>query len=82
MLYRNGRGYPDISAIADTLLVELQSGVPFLAAGTSASAPELGGLFGLINADRLSRGLPFLGFLNPLLYKVNGSLLIQRGAYD
>jgi len=45
-------------------------GVLTLVGGTSASAPIIAGIFALISADRIQRGLPVLGFLNPLLYKI------------
>jgi subtilase family serine protease len=36
--------------------------------GTSCSAPAVGGLFTLVNAQRLKVGKSPLGFVNPLLY--------------
>ena len=38
--------------------------------GTSAACPAIAGLVALINSQRLGKGKPALGFLNPLLYKV------------
>jgi len=64
---QTGRGYPDISGLA--------TGVPICdyggcseAGGTSASAPEVAGVFSLINEHRRQNGLPSLGFVNPRLY--------------
>lgn len=36
--------------------------------GTSASAPVVAGIFAQLNNVRLAKGLPSLGFLNPLIY--------------
>ena len=36
--------------------------------GTSAAAPTVAGIVGLLNDARLRAGKPVLGFLNPLLY--------------
>merc|ERR1712048_827228 len=36
--------------------------------GTSASTPTIAGMVGVLNDLRMSRGMPPLGFLNPLLY--------------
>jgi tripeptidyl-peptidase-1 len=45
-------------------------GSVFNTGGTSASAPEWGGIFSMINDKRLKNGLPSLGFVNPRLYKL------------
>lgn len=37
----------------------------------------VGGILSLINDQRLLRGLPTLGFLNPRLYKLNGQALFD-----
>lgn len=42
-----------------------------------ASTPVVGGMMSLINGQRLLKGLPVLGFLNPRLYKLKG-----RGLFD
>ncbi|KAG6845430.1 hypothetical protein H0H87_009337 [Tephrocybe sp. NHM501043] len=62
-----GRGIPDVAAQGDRFRIYL-SGVPRSIGGTSASSPTFAGLVALLNDDRLSQGLPPLGFLNPLLY--------------
>ena len=38
--------------------------------GTSAASPTWAGIIGLLNAHRKSKGRPFIGFANPLLYKI------------
>ncbi|KAF2405189.1 subtilisin-like protein [Trichodelitschia bisporula] len=62
-----GRAIPDISAqgkqfrVVDSLAVTSIS-------GTSASAPTVAGLVGLINAARIEAGQAPLGMMNPWLY--------------
>jgi tripeptidyl-peptidase-1 len=38
--------------------------------GTSAAAPAIAGMFSVISADRIARGLSGLGWLNPVLYQL------------
>mmetsp|Transcript_15252 Transcript_15252/g.22779 ORF Transcript_15252/g.22779 Transcript_15252/m.22779 type:complete len:177 (-) Transcript_15252:317-847(-) len=52
----SGRAYPDISAV----------GVQ----GTSQSCPIMAGLFSMVTDQRLSAGLPPLGFLAPRLWQI------------
>jgi tripeptidyl-peptidase-1 len=61
------QGIPDVAAQSDRYRIFL-SGVPRLIGGTSASAPAFAGIVALLNDVRLSKKLPPLGFLNPLLY--------------
>lgn len=42
----------------------------FSAAGTSASTPQISGMFVLMNQERMNSGLPPLGFPLPLFYKL------------
>lgn len=42
-----------------------------------ASTPVVGGMLSLINDQRLLKGLPALGFLNPRLYKLKGKALFD-----
>ncbi|KXN92350.1 Tripeptidyl-peptidase sed2 [Leucoagaricus sp. SymC.cos] len=62
-----GRAFPDVAALSDRYRIWL-SGRPVLIGGTSASSPAFTGFVALLNDARLSKGLPPLGFLNPLLY--------------
>ncbi|VDC02574.1 unnamed protein product [Peniophora sp. CBMAI 1063] len=64
----NGRAFPDVSAQGDFFAVVI-GGQNALIGGTSASAPTFAGIIALVNDARLSKGLPSLGFLNPLIYK-------------
>lgn len=64
-----GRAYPDLAALADNVPMVVQ-GRTVGAGGTSASAPVWGGIFSMINDQRLAKGLPTLGFVNPLLYQI------------
>ncbi|MEQ2221175.1 polynucleotide 3'-phosphatase [Ilyodon furcidens] len=73
----SGRAYPDIAALSDNYwVVSNRVPIPWVS-GTSASTPVVGGMLSLINGQRLSKGLPALGFLNPRLYKHKG-----QGLFD
>jgi len=37
--------------------------------GSSASAPAMAAMFAMLNNERLAKGRPALGFLNPMLFK-------------
>uniref|UniRef100_UPI00398EA833 tripeptidyl-peptidase 1 n=1 Tax=Pristiophorus japonicus TaxID=55135 RepID=UPI00398EA833 len=65
-----GRAYPDVAALSDNYwVVSNLIPIPFVS-GTSASTPVFGGILALINDHRFQKGLPALGFINPLLYKL------------
>uniref|UniRef100_A0A3Q2P3I7 Tripeptidyl-peptidase 1 n=1 Tax=Fundulus heteroclitus TaxID=8078 RepID=A0A3Q2P3I7_FUNHE len=73
----SGRAYPDMAALSDNYwVVSNRVPIPWVS-GTSASTPVVGGMLSLINGQRLSKGLPALGFLNPRLYKLKG-----QGLFD
>ncbi|KZT42984.1 subtilisin-like protein [Sistotremastrum suecicum HHB10207 ss-3] len=64
-----GRGIPDVSAQGVNFRIFFngrQGGV----SGTSAASPAFAGIISLVNDARLSKRLPPLGFLNPLIYKL------------
>ncbi|KAF1990249.1 putative alkaline serine protease AorO [Aulographum hederae CBS 113979] len=65
---RIGRGYPDISAIGDNVVIFYQ-GAPTLIGGTSASAPAFAAILNRINEERIAAGKSTVGFVNPTLYK-------------
>ena len=70
----SARAYPDISANGANYVIFL-NGVPTTVFGTSASCPVFGAIVTLINAARLQRNLPPLGFLNPRIYaNISGTL--------
>ncbi|CAK6956971.1 tripeptidyl-peptidase 1 isoform X2 [Scomber scombrus] len=72
-----GRAYPDMAALSDNYWVVMNRvPVPWVS-GTSASTPVVGGMLSLINDQRLRKGLPVLGFLNPRLYKLKGQALFD-----
>ena len=63
---RNGRGYPDISAVGDNVLI-FNMGAPTLIGGTSASTPAFAAIVNRINEERIAVGKKTVGFLNPTL---------------
>uniref|UniRef100_A0A8C7XKB9 Tripeptidyl peptidase I n=1 Tax=Oryzias sinensis TaxID=183150 RepID=A0A8C7XKB9_9TELE len=73
----SGRAYPDMAALSDNYwVVSNRVPIPWVS-GTSASTPVVGGMLSLINGQRLLKGLPVLGFLNPRLYKLKGQALFD-----
>ena len=70
-----GRAFPDISAhsLSPYYLFYAGGSVSYTG-GTSAAAPVVAGLIGLINDVRLKAGKPVMGFINPWLYSLgNGN---------
>ncbi|KAJ7784141.1 subtilisin-like protein [Mycena metata] len=63
----SGRATPDVATQSEFFRV-FAGGVARQVQGTSAAAPTFIGIVGLLNDARLKKGLPSLGFLNPLLY--------------
>lgn len=64
---RIGRAYPDVAAIGDNVVIAWQGGF-WLIGGTSASSPTFASILTRINEERLVRGMPTVGFVNPILY--------------
>lgn len=64
---RLGRGYPDVSAIGDNVVI-VTGGLPSLIGGTSAAAPVFAAILNRINEERLAVGKGTIGFVNPTLY--------------
>ncbi len=62
------QAFPDIAAQGRRFRVWFQNAT-ISVSGTSASSPTAAGIFALLNDARLTKGLPTLGFVNPLLYK-------------
>lgn len=62
-----GRGIPDVSMVGVRYQTVVAGSVVSLF-GTSASAPVLAGFVSLVNAARVSKGLPLIGWINPTLY--------------
>ncbi|KAL3963207.1 hypothetical protein ACCO45_000211 [Purpureocillium lilacinum] len=63
-----GRGYPDLSANGDMVVVVIGER-QWISGGTSEAAPIVAAMFNLINEERLAAGKPVIGFVNPVLYK-------------
>lgn len=68
----SGRGYPDVAALGQNILL-YTNGEPAFVGGTSASAPIFASIINLINEKRLAAGKSTLGFLNPTLYQNPGA---------
>eukprot|EP01039_Chlorochromonas_danica_P008740 gene8739-9633_t len=66
-----GRAYPDVSLMGNNYQVYV-GGALVIVSGTSASAPVFAAMLSLINSARRAQGLPFLGWVNPLLYTYSG----------
>lgn len=62
-----GRGYPDISAVADNYLMYVLGELRHIH-GTSASAPVLASMIARVNDARLHADKGPVGFINPVLY--------------
>lgn len=65
----HGRAYPDISALGHNYQVVI-NGTFYLESGTSASAPVVAAMISLVNAHRFSIGKGSLGWVNPALYEL------------
>ncbi|BDD60315.1 hypothetical protein MPDQ_004698 [Monascus purpureus] len=70
---RNGRGFPDVSALGDNIAT-FTYGESMPNAGTSASAPIFASILNRINEERLAAGKGTVGFVNHALY-ANPSML-------
>lgn len=69
---RNGRGYPDVSAIGDNVVI-FNGGAPTLIGGTSAATPVFASILTRINEQRLLAKKSTVGFVNPTLYANPGA---------
>lgn len=63
----SGRGIPDISFVAYNYIIAVNNNFTAVS-GTSASSPVFAGMLSLVNSERLSRGLPAVGWILPALY--------------
>jgi len=67
----SGRGYPDVAAIGNAVLIYTGGIMPV--GGTSASAPEWAAVVSILNQVAIKKTGKPLGFLNPLLYQIGAS---------
>ncbi|KAH0372810.1 subtilisin-like protein, partial [Aureobasidium melanogenum] len=70
MYNSSGRGFPDVSAQMMNYWVVHNSQATAENSGTSASAPTVAGIVGLVNSALIGAGKSPLGFMNPFLYSV------------
>lgn len=64
---RIGRGYPDVSAVGDYIVI-YNMGLPTSIGGTSTSSPLWAAVITRVNEERLKKGKKTVGFINPTLY--------------
>ena len=72
-----GRGYPDVSAIGDNVVI-FNAGSPTLIGGTSAATPVFAAILNRINEERLAVGKKTIGFVNPTLVSPSSSQSLLR----
>lgn len=73
MFNAKGRGYPDVASLGNAYNVVI-GGNTYQVSGTSAASPVFCAMVTLVNGDREVNGKSPLGFLNPVLYKVDKSV--------
>ena len=62
------RAYPDVSLLANNYKVVVDGSIVFVD-GTSASVSVMAAFVSLVNAQRKSKGMSTMGYINPFLYK-------------
>merc|ERR1739845_213383 len=65
---KTGRGTPDVSGLGEGYQVFIHGEAESIG-GTSASAPMFAGLVSLLNEERLAKGKPAMGHMNPWIYQ-------------
>jgi tripeptidyl-peptidase-1 len=68
-----GRAYPDVASLGNAYNI-IVGGQWFQVSGTSAASPVFCGMVTLINGIRETQGKQPVGFLNPILYKIDKSV--------
>jgi tripeptidyl-peptidase I len=61
------RGYPDIAASRNNIVVYVEGSLSLIG-GTSANCPIVASLVTLVNEQRIQSGKGPVGFINPVLY--------------
>ncbi|KAI0727509.1 family S53 protease-like protein [Fomitopsis betulina] len=69
----NGRGFPDVAAQAEDVVIAWQGSL-YLVGGTSCASPIFASIVSLLDDELLSAGKSRLGWLNPWLYANPGAL--------
>jgi len=73
MFSAGGRAYPDVASLGNAYNVVI-GGQTYQVSGTSAASPVFCAMVTLVNGDRETRGKSPIGFLNPVLYKIDKSV--------
>lgn len=68
----NGRGYPDVSALAAYYQTVI-GGEMYNLFGTSASATVVASMLSVVNSFRREQNATSLGFINPALYTLGSN---------
>ena len=77
------RNIPDVACVASGFYVIYNNGATTTGGwGTSFAAPLWAGFTALANQQAASRGLPPLGFLNPLIYEIGQGSFYQSAFHD
>jgi subtilase family serine protease len=76
------RNVPDIGAAASSFYICASHGCSGGNGGTSFASPIWAGFIALANQEAAIRGLPRIGFLNPLVYGMGGGKAYSRIFHD
>ena len=81
--YGNGRGVPDIAAVANNTLIYMTNSTgysgEFILAGTSVASPVEAGIVATINQYLNTKGENNLGFLDPAIYSLGNDQYTTAG---
>lgn len=77
----SGRGFPDVSLYGIDFEI-IVNGDTMKVDGTSCSTPTFASVIALINSELIAGGLPVLGWLNPFLYEVGTTAIVDITSGD
>ena len=76
------RNFPDVALTADAVEVVYSNGISAIFGGTSCAAPLWAGFTALVNQQAVGYGRTNVGFLNPALYAIAGSINYTNCFHD